>query len=157
MGSEFNWWKGKKGEWLVVIQVLLMLLVFLGPQSSEWFPDKRQFGVNTITGGVLILMLILSIFKLKTYLTPLPYPKEGGSLIRTGTYSIVRHPMYSGGILLAVGWVLVEENTLTLLYAIILFIFIDIKSRREERWLEERYPDYDDYKKQVKKLIPFIY
>jgi len=38
-----------------------------------------------------------------------------------------------------------------------LFIFFDLKSRREERWLREAYPEYGDYQKRVKKLVPWVY
>ncbi|MCC3443527.1 MAG: hypothetical protein JGK01_17500 [Microcoleus sp. PH2017_03_ELD_O_A] len=36
-------------------------------------------------------------------------------------------------------------------------IFFDIKSRREETWLSDKYPDYSEYRQRVKKLIPGIY
>jgi protein-S-isoprenylcysteine O-methyltransferase Ste14 len=32
-----------------------------------------------------------------------------------------------------------------------------VKSRREERWLCEKYPDYAAYQARVHKLIPLIY
>jgi len=38
-----------------------------------------------------------------------------------------------------------------------LLVFFHLKSRREERWLVERYPEYADYQKRVKKIIPFIW
>ena len=44
-----------------------------------------------------------------------------------------------------------------LLLPVLLFIFFDLKSRREEQWLREAYPDYPAYQKRVKKLIPWVY
>jgi protein-S-isoprenylcysteine O-methyltransferase Ste14 len=32
-----------------------------------------------------------------------------------------------------------------------------MKARREERWLQEQYPEYSAYKSRTKKLIPWIY
>ncbi len=57
----------------------------------------------------------------------------------------------------AFGWALVWGNLLTLFYAVILFIFFDIKSRREEKRLADKFPEYSDYQGRVCKLIPFVY
>jgi len=35
--------------------------------------------------------------------------------------------------------------------------FFDLKSRREERWLEERYPGYAAYRARTRRLIPGLY
>jgi protein-S-isoprenylcysteine O-methyltransferase Ste14 len=37
------------------------------------------------------------------------------------------------------------------------FFFFDRKAAKEEQWLEERHPDYADYARKVKKLIPWVY
>jgi protein-S-isoprenylcysteine O-methyltransferase Ste14 len=36
-------------------------------------------------------------------------------------------------------------------------LFADFKATREERWLRERFPDYPDYARRVRKLIPFVH
>ena len=46
---------------------------------------------------------------------------------------------------------------MTLIYAGVLLAFFDVKSRREERWLTEKFPDYAAYRTRVHKLIPFVY
>jgi protein-S-isoprenylcysteine O-methyltransferase Ste14 len=38
-----------------------------------------------------------------------------------------------------------------------LFLFLDLKSRREERWLCAKFPDYPAYQRRVRRLIPFVY
>jgi len=90
-------------------------------------------------------------------LTPLPHPKEGARLVETGAYRLVRHPIYGGIVLLAYGWGLCARSWLPLGYATLVFIFLDLKSRREERWLIEKYSGYAGYRKRTRKLIPFIY
>jgi protein-S-isoprenylcysteine O-methyltransferase Ste14 len=65
--------------------------------------------------------------------------------------------MYAGGIALAYGWALVVRGGLTLVYATVLLIFLELKSAREERWLAAKFPDYRDYQRRVRKLIPFIH
>ena len=60
-------------------------------------------------------------------------------------------------ILVGLGWALFVQGWLTLAYALAIMVFLDIKSRREEAWLMERFAGYADYRRRVRKLIPFIY
>ena len=65
--------------------------------------------------------------------------------------------MYGGGLVIALGWALVVEGWLTLVWVVVLFVFLDAKSRREERWLAEKFPAYAAYRRRVRKLVPFVY
>ena len=100
---------------------------------------------------------MLAIFRLGSNITAVPYPKEQGILVETGPYRLVRHPMYCGIILLAFGWAFLVYSWLTFGYAVVLLLLFDVKSRREEIWLKEKYPVYISYQKRVGKLIPLIY
>ncbi len=157
------WWKGARGEWFVVAQVVLIGLVFFGPRTvfgqPAWrfpFPHACMVvgGLLMVGGGVLFVAGLVSLGR---GLTPLPYPKDGAKLIQRGAFSLVRHPVYSGGVILSFGWALYVQGWLTLGYVVALFVFLDIKSRREEKWLAERFPAYATYQKRVRKLIPFVY
>jgi len=78
-------------------------------------------------------------------------------LVDSGPYAIVRHPIYSGLIIAALGWALVVHGMLTRAYTVALFAFFDIKSRREERWLCEKFSEYGEYQRRVRKLLPWLY
>jgi protein-S-isoprenylcysteine O-methyltransferase Ste14 len=157
------WWKGARGEWFVVAQIVLMGLVFFGPRAlagrSAWpFPFS---GACRIAGVALMVagggLFGAALVRLGRGLTPLPYPKDGGELVQTGPYALVRHPMYGGGLILGLGWALWVQSWLTLAYVAVLFVFLDVKSRREERWLTGKFPAYAAYQRRVRKLIPFVY
>lgn len=157
-----RWWKGQRGEWYVVAQIALIALVFLGPRNvtgSQRWPTGPAAVATVVGVGLMISgfsLLVTALLRLGAGLTPLPYPKHDSTLIQTGPYAIVRHPMYGGGIALAYGWALAIHGWLTLIYATILFIFLDIKADREERWLVGVHPDYPAYQRRVRKLIPFL-
>lgn len=159
-----SWWRGRRGEWYVVAQVALLALVFIGPRSptgwSAWpaglAAPARLIGIVAIALGSVLLLT--GGFKLgRPDLTPLPYPREGGMLRQSGPYAIVRHPMYAGAVAIAFGWALLVQGTLTLVYALAMLGFADIKATREEQWLLGRYPEYAEYRRRVRKLIPFVY
>ena len=156
-------WRGAHGEWYVVAQVSLIALVFFGPRTLPSLPSwSGTVGrVCSILGAVLaiagVAMLLAGLLRLGSNLSPLPYPKAHSNLVQSGPYSLVRHPMYSGGIALAFGSALFVQGWLSILYALVLFAFLDIKASREERWLVERFSDYSEYQRHVRKLVPFVY
>lgn len=161
--SETSWWKGTRGEWYVVVQGGLFALMILGPHNwtglPNWTPPFTWLGFSV--GGVLLIMggllLAAGVFKLGANLTVVPYPKDNATLVDTGPYRLVRHPIYSGLIGAALGWGLWSHSWSMIGYVILLLIFFDLKSRREERWLKEKFPEYVAYQKRVRKLIPFVY
>lgn len=86
-----------------------------------------------------------------------PSPKKAGTLVMTGPYRWIRHPMYTavllGGASMAVistslaGWGVFAFLSLVLL----------TKANVEERWMCEKYPAYAAYMHASKRLIPWIY
>ena len=156
-------WKGANGEWYVVVQFILFGLVLFGPTTLPGWPAWEQPWLTTgrivglLLGGLGGLLAVGGVLSLGNNLTAVPRPKENAQLVKNGAYRWVRHPIYSGLILGALGLALLRASWLGLLYALILFIFFDVKSRREEVWLREKYEGYAAYQRQARKLIPFIY
>jgi protein-S-isoprenylcysteine O-methyltransferase Ste14 len=99
----------------------------------------------------------LSLFHLGGNLTVFPRPIENGVLTQRGVYGLVRHPMYLGVCLLALGWSLFLTSPLAVALTVALGFFFDRKASREEIWLREKYADYPAYQQRVHKLIPWIY
>lgn len=163
VGVRTPWWRGARGEWLVAGQITLMGVVAFGPRTlAGWTlwpfpfsPACRVLGTVAMLGGVALA--IAGLVYLGRALTPLPYPRETAPLTQGGPFRFVRHPMYSGGLAVCFGWALHVQSGWTFLYAVALFVLLDVKSRREERWLADKFSAYAAYRKRVRKLVPFIY
>lgn len=154
---------GTRGEWYVVCQFVIFAIILFGPRETPLFPRwpaelaspaRIIGGFFAALGGVTALMALRN---LGPNLTPLPYPKDDATLVQTGIYGFVRHPIYSGLIFLALGWAIYNRSTLVVMYALALLLFFDIKSRQEERWLGAKFAGYAAYRTRVRKLIPFVY
>lgn len=149
---------GGRGEGYVVVQVLLLIAVIFAPRLESINPSHnalRLVGVIFLLFGLLVAFL--AIMSLGQNLTPLPHPKDKAQLVTSGVYAYVRHPIYSSILLLALGWAAWNASLFTLLATLILAIFFDLKARREERFLQQKFAAYQDYKMRVKKFIPYLY
>lgn len=86
-----------------------------------------------------------------------PALKDNHRLVTTGIYSYIRHPMYASVILFCAVMLTTHANWMNSLVFIILLVDLWLKLRHEERLLSERFPEYQDYQKRTKMIIPFIY
>jgi protein-S-isoprenylcysteine O-methyltransferase Ste14 len=151
---------GQRGEGWVILQVVLLVAIagagFLGPL---WSGSARVVGA--IGGSALIAvaigLVVAGILGLRRQLTAYPRPVAGGRLIEDGVFGLVRHPMYGGGVIAAVGWGLAMASPMALAGAVVLAVFADLKARREEAWLAEQFAGYAAYRQRTRRLVPWLY
>lgn len=126
-----------------------------------------RFGWSTVPTWVIITASVLfltsyalyaEVMRENAYLSRTIKVEEGQSVVDTGMYGIVRHPMYAVTILLFLMIPLVLGSW----YALIAFVFypaiIIIRLKDEEDLLTRELSGYAEYKKKVKyRLVPFIW
>jgi protein-S-isoprenylcysteine O-methyltransferase Ste14 len=149
-------WQERGLSWVVIQVVLLGTIVLIPPDLLPRLPELFWI-IGLVVGGAGFLVVGFGALFLGTNLTIFPYPKEDGKLTQRGVYGLVRHPMYSGVLLCALGWSLLRTSLPSLICSLVLGIFFDRKATREEAWLAAKYPDYADYRRRVRKLIPWLY
>ena len=158
--SRNDWLHNSRGEWYVIGQAVLIVAVLFAPKLDGRAASWLEIAV--IAGGALCLVglgfVVLGSFGLgRSNLSAFPKPRDNSTLVTSGIFSIVRHPIYSGFIFLTFGWSLIWGSVAAFVAAVALVIFFDLKARREERWLEAKFSGYAAYKQRIKKLIPFVY
>ena len=144
---------------MVLQFALIAAIIAVGLLAPGW-PDGGRWWVKG-AGVVLLfagaLVLVSAGRALGSGFTPFPKPAEAGALVEEGPYAFVRHPVYSGGLLVAAGislalspWSLVVTGALAVVWA--------LKASVEERFLTARYPGYADYCSRTPyRLVPFVY
>jgi protein-S-isoprenylcysteine O-methyltransferase Ste14 len=152
---------GRRGEGWVLIQGVILVAIFFAGLTEAPFGD---FGWIALTGLGMLLMLaggvlaVLGVRSLGKGLTALPHPRDGSELVSTGTYRLVRHPIYGGLVIGALGYGLAMQALVTAVAgSLVLLVFFRLKSAREEVWLEQRYPGYPAYRAKTRRMLPFIY
>ena len=152
---------GPRGEGWVAIQFVLLPLVALAGLFAGNVWGSPLADVTTLVGLALMAagaaLVGRGLMDLGGNLTPVPHPRDDARLVQSGVYGLVRHPLYAGLIATALGWSLVSASVIALLLAGVLLVFFDLKSRREEVWLRERYADYPAYMARTKRLVPWVY
>jgi protein-S-isoprenylcysteine O-methyltransferase Ste14 len=144
----------------VALQAVLVLAILgtalLGP---AWAGMARTVGV--IVGLALMAcgawLVLRGMADLGENLTPWPRPRDANRLVDTGAYRLVRHPIYGGQVIGALGLGLLAASPVTILAALGLALLFSVKSRREEAWLLDRHPEYAAYRARTRRLIPWLY
>jgi protein-S-isoprenylcysteine O-methyltransferase Ste14 len=147
------------GGWVALQFALIAAVLVLGvvgpgwPESARWW--LKGAGVLLAFAGAFVIAKAARA--LGRGFTPFPKPTDMGELADAGPYAVVRHPVYSGGILFATGislalspWALAATAALALVWA--------LKARVEERFLAARYPGYAAYCGRTRyRLVPYVY
>ena len=158
--------KAVRDPW-VWAQTILMLVILL---AAPLLPRHVNLGdadflLNRIDpdwirwlGAILIAAgagtVVWGVRSLGPSLTPGIEPLPTGQLITTGPYAHVRHPIYSGAVLLLTGYALSWSNwTLAAVVALVTWVYFEAKAKAEERWLIQRFPEYQGYMRYVRRRV----
>jgi protein-S-isoprenylcysteine O-methyltransferase Ste14 len=154
---------GPRGEGWVLGQLLLIGLLFVVslPSLARIGPLTLLDWLAVAAGGTAMAAagwVVIAAFRdLGRSLTPMPRPHDGAVLVESGIYATIRHPIYAGLILGGLGWGLLTRSLPAMAVTVLLAIYFDLKSRREEAWLADRYPGYDAYRIRTRRFVPRIY
>lgn len=155
--------KEKQGDQKLVVAMsgLMFVAGFVVAGLDYRYSWSRMPMAVTVASSVLFLFaygLYAEVLRENAYLSRTVKVEEGQTVISTGLYGIVRHPMYAATILLFIMMPLVLGSW----YAAIIFlaypVLIVIRLSGEEKLLLKELPGYGQYREKVKyRIIPFIW
>ena len=142
----------QKGKRLVFLQFALIIVLAI-------FPDSVNVSSALNIGGTVLiaigLFLLFTGFRgLGKSLTANPVPNADGVLVTTGIYSIVRHPIYLGLLIITLGLVVSSGVWAQIIVWIALVVLLVYKMRWEEVLLSAKYKGYAEYMAKVPAIVP---
>lgn len=153
-------------EWdKVLFPVLLVLpfawLVFISFDTRfHWSPVPVWLqGIGAIVLAFSFFLFFLT-FRENSYLSTVVRVQKdrGHTVVSTGPYHYVRHPMYSGFLFFMIATPLLLGSWYGVLLGLVFMILLARRAVLEERTLKEELRGYADYMTQVKyRLIPYIW
>ena len=155
--------KEKRGEQSLVVKLsgLMFLTGFILAGLSFRFVWWMLPQWVSILGAVLFLTsyaLYAEVLRENTWLSRTIEVQEGQTVVSTGLYGIVRHPMYAATLVLFLSMPLVLGSVWCLLVFLAYPAIVSKRLLDEERFLVEELPGYGEYMKKVKwRLVPFVW
>ncbi len=140
---------------LVAVQALLIVGILLTPTGDDWSLPTAIGLLATVLTWLGLGLVVWAVLVFGRGVTPSPMPSRKAQLRTRGPYRWIRHPMYTGVIVLMAGSALGRRNWIAAALWVVLVIFFLAKMRWEERRLVETYPGYSTYRETVPALVPF--
>jgi len=149
---------------VMLIQVSFLIWWVIMPLDAKRFRWSVEFPVWAETTGC-VMLLLSGIFFFRSYrdnsfLSPLVriQTERLQSVVSTGVYGIVRHPMYFAAVLLFIGAPLLLGSLFAMIFGVIFTFLLVGRIIGEEKVMLENLKEYREYQQKVKfRLIPYIW
>ena len=146
----------------LVIGFILLVKGFVTPHtgSDDAITPSSLFSfigtAMTITGTIFAIWARLALGR--NWSGAVITLKERHELVTTGPYRLVRHPIYSGLLLVALGAVLVDASIEGIIGLAGITIALILRIPEEESLMTHAFPSvYSAYRARTKKLLPFVW
>jgi protein-S-isoprenylcysteine O-methyltransferase Ste14 len=143
-----------KDRLYVLTQLVILTLYVIDPipwliNLPNWL---RYLALGDVVAGALVVLA--GLIALGTHLTPMPRPKPTTELVTGGIYRWIRHPLYTGIILVCAGWAIYTASISRLVITMGLWVLFNYKCRLEEQYLLERFEAYKEYMSRTGRFLP---
>lgn len=145
---------------ITIIWFLFAGFLFLG---NLWLPipsfkSNLSQNLSILLTALGLIVTIMARRKLGKNWSKSVTLKRDHTLITTGVYAYIRHPIYTGFLLMGLGTVMYLQTLTSLILLVIVFFYFKFKMRQEEELLMREFKkDYAQYRLHTRLLIPYLY
>jgi protein-S-isoprenylcysteine O-methyltransferase Ste14 len=145
----------------LVLTVVAAVLVNASARVIDWNRDvfRHTLGTGILADFLVLLGLFIAIWARVTLggnWSAKVTLKENHELIQRGPYRVVRHPIYSGLLVMILGTAILVGQVGGFIVLLFCFFGFWVKFRREEKLLTKHLPGYSEYMRRTKALVPFL-
>ena len=153
--------KEKSQKIIQAITGTAFILLMIIPGLDHHFGWSHLPFSVAIAGDLLLatgFFIVFLTFRENSYTSAIIEVKEGQTVISTGPYAVVRHPMYVGGDLIVLATPFALGSLPAFLPAIVIVAGIAWRILEEEKYLAENLPGYREYRLKIRyRLVPFVW
>lgn len=140
--------------------IILVAVVLLAPDlaTTRILPDT----LPVFLAGLLVMLAgqgfaIWARVHLGTNWSGRPAIRENHTITRTGPYAMVRHPIYTGLLTGILGTAIATGALVAFVALLVMIVLFLIKIRMEEQFLLEEFgEEYEQYRREVRALVPWV-
>lgn len=140
-------------SWLLVASQLACLVYLFS--TASWKAIRIDLQIWELSGVFLTIAGLVGLGRFS--FNVFPEPRTRGRFVRSGVFAFIRHPMYAGVLLISTTLIWQFFSWDRLVSGLILTAIFVIKIRLEEKILEAKFSEYNDYQQNTNRLIPFIW
>lgn len=158
---------GPLAETRTLQKIVIAVLFICFPAMFVLSALDHRFGWSSVpapvclVGDVLVaigLGLAMMVIVQNSYAAANVVVEEGQKLVSTGLYGLVRHPMYTGNVIMMLGVPLALGSYWGLVFVIPGLLVLDLRIRDEEELLAQQLDGYREYAQRVHyRLVPYVW
>lgn len=146
---------------LIKISIFVFFIGFLIPGFDYRYHWSNVSVFLVIISAIIVLIgysIVFFVFKENSFTSRTVEVYKKQKLVSTGPYSIIRHPMYLGVILMYISMPLTLGSYYALIFSIPMIFVIIFRTLNEEKVLARDLKGYKQYMKKVKyRIIPYLW
>jgi protein-S-isoprenylcysteine O-methyltransferase Ste14 len=140
--------------WVIGQSIFLAAVAIAAPL----WPGRWPLAINVSLGSAAFLYAawtgLYGVASLGRNRTPSPAPRADSSLVTTGIYAHLRHPLYAAMMAMGLGWACFWSSGIALVLAVGFLGFLHAKACFEEQLLCGKFPAYADYAFRIPRYLP---
>lgn len=158
---KFSGWKStNRDKSFILVMIPFFLSIYLAPAEYLLLKPGSHFPLIIVGFIVLLLGVILRLWSmiiLNKSFSVFIGSREDNKLVMFGPYRLIRHPLYLASIIMSISSCVIFSCVIVWIFVVLLISGVLVRIKKEEIFLSSQYPDYLEYMKRTKKLLPYLY